>query len=270
MIRKIVQIDEDKCDGCGDCASACDEGAIQIIDGKARLVRDDYCDGLGDCLPACHVDAIKIIERKAAPFDKEAVKARQEEMQKIADSDGQESLACGCPGSEVKSFDRDDMRQTQDSCPENLACGCPGNEVKSLEGRDLSAGDASYKTVSAQSQLRQWPVQIKLVPSNAPFFNGARLLVAADCTAFAYAGFHDEFMKNHVTLIGCPKLDDADYTEKLTEIIKLNDIKSVSIVRMQVPCCYGLEAAVKKALQDSGKFIPWEIVVISTRGKIVD
>lgn len=241
MIRKIVQIDEDLCNGCGDCAEACHEGAIVMIDGKAKLVKDDYCDGLGDCLPACPTGAIEIIEREAKPFDAEAVKARQNQLRETIDSSGSGESAFVCPGRGVASFDRGDNPAT-----------------------------APSSVPKPQSQLRQWPVQIKLVPVQAPFFDGAKLLIAADCTAFAYADFHEDFIKNHITIIGCPKLDDGDYTEKLTEIIKLNDIKSVTIVRMQVPCCSGLEAAVKRALQASGKFIPWQVVVISGRGEIIE
>ena len=193
MIRKIIEIQEEKCNGCGLCASACHEGAIRMVDGKARLLREDYCDGLGDCLPQCPTGAITFVEREAAPYDEAGI-----------------------------------------------------------------------------SRLRQWPCQIKLVPVNAPYFHKAKLLIAADCTAYTYADFHRDFMKGKITLIGCPKLDGADYSEKLTEIIKNNDIRSVTILRMEVPCCGGLEMAVKKALQNSGKFLPWQVVTISTEGQILD
>ena len=193
MIRKIIEIQEEKCNGCGLCASACHEGAIGMVDGKARLLREDYCDGLGDCLPQCPTGAITFVEREAAPYDEAGI-----------------------------------------------------------------------------SRLRQWPCQIKLVPVNAPYFHKAKLLIAADCTAYTYADFHRDFMKGKITLIGCPKLDGADYSEKLTEIIKNNDIRSVTILRMEVPCCGGLEMAVKKALQTSGKFLPWQVVTISTEGQILD
>ena len=193
MIRKIIEIQEKKCNGCGLCASACHEGAIGMVDGKARLLREDYCDGLGDCLPQCPTGAITFVEREAAPYDEAGI-----------------------------------------------------------------------------SRLRQWPCQIKLVPVNAPYFHKAKLLIAADCTAYTYADFHRDFMKGKITLIGCPKLDGADYSEKLTEIIKNNDIRSVTILRMEVPCCGGLEMAVKKALQNSGKFFPWQVVTISTEGQILD
>lgn len=204
MIRKIIQIDTEKCNGCGLCAKACHEGAIGMVDGKAKLLRDDYCDGLGDCLPACPVNAISFAVREAAAYDEAAVHAKKEK-------DAQ------------------------------------------LQG----------------SQLQQWPVQIRLVPVEAPFFQGADLLVAADCTAYAYAEFHKEFIRGRVTLVGCPKLDSVDYAEKLTEILRNNEIRSVTVVRMEVPCCGGMENAVKRALQASGKFLPWQVVTISTDGKIL-
>lgn len=231
MIRKIIKIDEEKCNGCGACAAACHEGAIEMINGKAKLTREDYCDGLGDCLPACPTDAISFEEREAPAYDEEAV--RQAKMQKFG-----VKLPCGCPGTQSKAIKRETVTPTQ-----------------------------SYNITS---QLSQWPCQIKLVPVNAPYFDGAKLLVAADCTAFAYGNFHNEFIQGHVTLIGCPKLDEGDYAEKLTSIIANNDIKSVTIARMEVPCCGGIENAVKRALQASGKFIPWRVVTISTDGKILD
>ena len=229
MIRRIIEIDEDKCVGCGLCAEACHEGAIGMVDGKAKLLRDDYCDGLGDCLPTCPTGAITFVEREAAAYDEAAVKAAQEKKK---------TLPCGCPGSQAKQ-----MKQVQKECP--------------------------VEESAANSQHRQWPVQIKLVPVNAPYFSGADLLVAADCSAYAYGNFHHKFMKNKITLIGCPKLDSVNYAEKLTEIIRQNDIRSVTIVRMQVPCCGGLEHAVKTALQTSQKFIPWNVVTISADGRIL-
>ena len=231
MIRKIIKINEDKCNGCGACAAACHEGAIEMINGKAKLTREDYCDGLGDCLPACPVDAITFEERDAPAYDEKAVLEAKEKK----------------------------------NSP--LPCGCPGTQSKSIN-RELSSLDTT--SVAPQSQLSQWPVQIKLVPINAPYFDGANLLIAADCTAYAYANFHNEFIRNHVTLVGCPKLDSIDYTDKLTAIITNNDIKSVTVVRMEVPCCGGIENAAKRALQASGKFIPWRIVTISTDGRILD
>ena len=196
MIRRIIQIDGEKCNGCGLCAKACHEGAIGIRDGKATLLRDDYCDGLGDCLPACPMGAITFVEREAAEYNEAAVSA-------------------------------------------------------------------------AKSKLSQWPVQIKLVSIKAPWLDSADLLIAADCTAFAYANFHRDFMENRITLAGCPKLDGVDYSVKLTEIFKNNDIRSVTVVRMEVPCCGGLEFAVKKALQQSGKILPCNIVTLSVNGQII-
>ncbi|NLA87134.1 MAG: 4Fe-4S binding protein [Clostridiales bacterium] len=233
MLRRIIKIDEDKCNGCGLCATACHEGAIQMIDGKAKLTREDYCDGLGDCLPACPTGAIAFEEREAPAYDHAAVLAAQ-----AAKAEEKEPLPCGCPGTQSKKLERNNA--------------------------------AAVRSETVESELTQWPVQIKLVPLNAPYFENANLLIAADCTAFAYGDFHRKFIKNRVTLIGCPKLDEGDYAEKLTEIIKRNNIKSVTVVRMEVPCCGGIENAVKRALQNSGKFIPWQIVVISTDGTIIE
>ena len=229
MIRKIIKIDEEKCNGCGACAVACHEGAIDMIDGKAKLVRENYCDGLGDCLPACPTGAISFEEREAPAYDEVAVK--QAQMKKRADT---------------------------------LPCGCPGTLSKALNRETISAVSQNI-----QSQLMQWPCQIKLVPVNAPYFDNANLLIAADCTAYAYGNFHNEFIHNHITIIGCPKLDEGDYQDKLTQIIANNNIKSVKIVRMEVPCCGGIENAAKRAIQNSGKFIPWQVVTISTDGKII-
>lgn len=209
MIRKIIEINEEKCNGCGVCATACHEGAIGMINGKAKLLRDDYCDGLGDCLPTCPTGAISFVEREAAAYDEKAVQE---------------------------------------------------NQAKNSEAA------ATHITFS---QLAQWPCQIRLVPLQAPYFQDAKLLIAADCTAYAYANMHEEFMKGHVTLIGCPKLDPINYSEKLTEIIRNNDIKEVTIVRMEVPCCGGLEQVAKTALQNSGKFLPWRVVTISVDGKLL-
>ena len=231
MLRRIIKIDQEKCNGCGACAAACHEGAIEMIDGKAVLTREDYCDGLGDCLPACPVNAITFEEREAPAYNEEAV--RMAKMQKHG----------------VK-----------------LPCGCPGTQSKALKRETAPIG----KPVAVPSQLMQWPCQIKLVPVNAPYFDGANLLIAADCTAYAYGNFHQEFIRNHITLIGCPKLDEGDYTEKLTQILKNNNVKSVKVVRMEVPCCGGIENAVKRALQASGKFLPWQVITISTDGRILD
>jgi len=232
MLRKIIKIDEEKCNGCGACAAACHEGAIEMINGKARLTREDYCDGLGDCLPACPTDAISFEEREAPAYNEAAVLA---------------------------------AKQKKAAAP--LPCGCPGTNAKAIN-RERSFVSANIAAVT--SQLLQWPVQIKLVPVNALYFDNANLLVAADCTAFAYGNFHNEFIRNHITLIGCPKLDEGDYAQKLTQIIAGNNIKSVTVVRMEVPCCGGIENAVKRALQASGKFIPWRVVTISTDGRILD
>ncbi len=231
MIRKIIRIDEEKCNGCGACATACHEGAIEMVDGKARLTREDYCDGLGDCLPACPTNAISFEEREAPAYDEEAVLKAKAQKQ-VA------KLPCGCPGSQSRTISR--------------------------------AQTAEATSAPVSSQLSQWPVQIKLVPVNAPYFDGANLLIAADCTAYAYGNFHNEFIRGRIALIGCPKLDEGDYAEKLTEIIKNNDIKSVTIVRMEVPCCGGIENAAKRALQSSGKFIPWRVVTITTDGRAVE
>ena len=243
MIRRIIKIDEDKCIGCGLCADACHEGAIGMVDGKAKLLREDYCDGLGDCLPSCPTGAITFEEREAPAYDEAAV---------LAAKAAKESSCADCKGAD-------------DAKPH--FSGCPGSMAKALR---KTAPTPCAVSAPIQSQLNQWPVQIKLVPVNAPYFEGANLLVAADCSAYAYGNFHNDFMKNKITLIGCPKLDSVDYSEKLTEIIAQNNIKSVTIVRMQVPCCGGLENAVKRALQNSGKFIPWQVVTISSDGKIIE
>ena len=236
MVRRIIEIDRDKCNGCGACAEACHEGAIAMVDGKAQLMRDDYCDGLGDCLPTCPTGAITFVEREAAAYDEKAV---MENKQRKMREQGM-TLPCGCPGSQSRNIQRETASAPEAPCAEQA------------------------------SRLSQWPVQIKLVPVNAPYFDGARLLIAADCTAYAYAAFHERFIKGHITLVGCPKLDSVDYAEKLTEIIRNNDIKSVTVVRMEVPCCGGLELAAKKALQQSGKFIPWQVVTVTVDGRLVE
>ena len=233
MIRRIIKIDEEACTGCGLCATACHEGAIGMVNGKAKLLREDYCDGLGDCLPACPVGAISFEEREAPAYDEEAVRRAQAE-------------------------------KAANAAP--LPCGCPGSQSKALHRAESSAAPAQ----KAESQLRQWPVQIKLAPVNAPYFDGAKLLIAADCTAYAYGNFHQDFIRGHITLIGCPKLDEGDYTEKLTAIIANNNIRSVTVVRMEVPCCGGIETTTKRAIQQSGKFLPWQVVTVSTDGRILD
>ena len=218
MIRKIVEIDEEKCTGCGRCADACHESAIQMTEGKARLVKDDYCDGLGDCLPACPSDAIRIIEREAADYDESAVRARQDELRQVRPS--------------------------------------------AKEREKEEAGDFSG------SLLRNWPVQIRLAPSRSDTFDGADLLVASDCTAYAHADFHRDFIRGRVVLIGCPKLDPVDYGEKLAAILKENDIRSLRVVRMEVPCCGGMEHAARKAIEESGKRIPLTVTVLAMDGRI--
>ncbi|MDO4531129.1 MAG: 4Fe-4S binding protein [Bacillota bacterium] len=227
MVRRIIEIDESKCIGCGLCAEACHEGAIGMVDGKAKLLRDDYCDGLGDCLPTCPTGAITFVEREALAYDEAAV---------LANKAKKEAQPCGCAGSKPQQILREE----------------------------------AVPAAPRSSELRQWPVQIKLSPIAAPIFDGAKLLIAADCTAYAYANMHQEFMKGRITLIGCPKLDEGDYAEKLTEIIRLNNIQSVTVVRMEVPCCGGIERAATTALQNSGKFIPWQIVTISRDGRVID
>lgn len=239
MIRKIIRIDRERCNGCGACAKACHEGAIEIINGKAALVREHFCDGLGDCLPECPTGAISFEEREAPAYDEKAVKAAQE---KVFLKNQAASKHTGCPGAKSMQLQRPAAAETGIPAPN------PGQ----------------------MSALRNWPVQIKLAPVSAPYYNGAKLLIAADCTAYAYASFHQDFIRNKLTLIGCPKLDQVDYSEKLTAIIQGNDIQSVTIVRMEVPCCGGLEMAAKKALQNSGKFIPWQVVTISIDGKIME
>lgn len=243
MKRQIIHIDQEKCNGCGACAAACHEGAIAMVGGKATLMRDDYCDGMGDCLPHCPTGAITFEQREAAPYNEAAVQAAKAHKAAHAPH--------SCPGSAPKTMHV-----------------CPGSMAKALHPAD-AAGESTAPTM-APSQLRQWPVQIRLVPINAPYFDGAKLLIAADCTAYAYANIHEEFMRGHVTIIGCPKLDAVDYSEKLTEIIRSNDIKSVTVLRMEVPCCGGLEHAAITALKNSGKFIPWNVVTFSTDGRILD
>lgn len=247
MIRKIITIDPERCNGCGLCVSACHEGAIALENGKAKLIRDDYCDGLGDCLPACPTNAISFEEREALPYDEAAVLARMAEKKAL------EPLPCGCPGTNARAFER--------PAPAALQPMVPGARRNA---------EAAQSAVSPETQLAQWPVQMKLVPVNAPYFDGAKLLIAADCAAYAYGNFHNEFMRGKVTLIGCPKLDTGSYAEKLTEILRENTIRSVTIVRMIVPCCGGLENAVTQALAECGKMIPWSVVTLTTDGRIVE
>ena len=248
MKRKIVTIDPKLCNGCGLCISACHEGALKLVDGKAQLVSDSYCDGLGACLPECPTGAIKIVERDADPFDEAAVAAKQ----------AAEKAATVPPAAEAPV------------APPPLACGCPGKMAKAIARPAASADPAAGASAAPASALVNWPVQIKLVPVNAPYLKNAALLIAADCSAFAYADIHRRFMANKVTLIGCPKLDEGDYSEKLTAILQANDIRSVTVIRMEVPCCAGIANATKQALLNSGKMIPWHVVTISTDGAILD
>ena len=227
MIRRIITIDEEKCNGCGLCADACHEGAIGIVDGKAKLLREDCCDGLGDCLPACPMNAISFEEREAPAYNEAAVLAAKKAKE------------------------------------EKLPCGCPGSAYQSIR----HSGPAADKYVP--SQLTNFPVQIKLLPTNAPYFDGADLLIAADCTAYSYGNFHHDFMRDKVTMIGCPKLDMVDYSEKLTQVFRYNNIRSITVTRMTVPCCGGLSHAVKTAIKNSGKNIPLHIVTISPDGRII-
>ena len=286
MIRKIIQIDEEKCNGCGACASACQEGAIGMVNGKAKLLRDDYCDGLGNCLPVCPTDAIKFIEREAAAYDEEAVKANMAKLEKEAVEKGQDIIGGNVNRGQVKPTENIDGGQEKMSQEVERGQapmgGCPGMRARMLRRVEQdqaensgnmagnNAGEAIAQPVELTSQLMQWPVQIKLVPTKAPYFDGANLLIAADCTAYAYADFHRKFIRNHITVIGCPKLDEVDYTAKLTEIIMNNEIKSITIVRMEVPCCGGIERAAVNAMKASGKFLPWQVHVISTDGKILE
>ncbi|NPV29880.1 MAG: 4Fe-4S binding protein [Firmicutes bacterium] len=239
MKRKIVRIDEEKCDGCGLCVEACHEGALQLVDGKARLVSESYCDGLGDCLPECPAGALSIEEREAAAYDEEAAKRHAEVLKKAA--------------------------------PERLACGCPGTTARVIKREGCThEAPAPQKAAAPESRLRQWPCQIRLVPAGAPYLDGASLLVAADCTAYAYANIHEDFMRDRITLIGCPKLDDFDYAEKLAEILRAHEIEDITVLRMEVPCCGGIVKAVERALAGSAREVPWRAVTIGTDGRVLE
>lgn len=238
MLRKIIKIDENLCNGCGLCVTACHEGAISLVDGKAKLIRDDYCDGLGNCLPVCPTGAITFEEREAAAFDEAAVKAR--------------------------------MKQAEEDVKQSAPCGCPGKRAQTIKRVNPEYSEQMPHVQRQQSELVQWPVQLKLVPYNAQYLKGAHITIAADCTAYAYANFHSEFMKNRVTLIGCPMLDSESYVEKLTQILQNNEIRSIKVVRMEVPCCSGIENAVKAALKNSGKLIPWQIITVTTNGELLE
>ena len=311
MIRKIIKLDEEKCNGCGLCARACHEGAIDIIDGKAKLVRENFCDGFGDCLPNCPTGAITFEEREAPAYDETAVKAAQQKAVSPQASQGDDKTAVKAAQQKVvspqasqgsgetavkaaqqkvaspqggKAMSTEEIMQIEDETKrraammahlaeggEHPAGGCPGSRMMQFKREaEMTPSEAPTTGFRPVSRLNQWPCQIKLVPTQAPFFDGAKLLIAADCTAYAYANMHEEFMKGKITVIGCPKLDDVDYTDKLTAIIRDNDIKSVTIVRMEVPCCGGLQRAAQNALKASGKFIPWQVVTISRDGRILD
>lgn len=236
MIRQIIKIDKEKCNGCKLCVSACHEGAIAMVDGKAELIRDDYCDGLGDCLPVCPTGAITFEQREASPYNEQEVEENKKKKLKPLPQMG----------------------------------GCPGSRAHAIVRATPASDDSTPEKQNTPSRLNQWPVQIKLVPVTAPYFNNANLLISADCAAYAFGNFHNAFMKNKITIIGCPKLDQGEYSEKLSAILKQNNIKSVTVIRMEVPCCGGIETAVKTALQNCGKMIPWQVVTISTQGEIIE
>ena len=268
MIRKIIHIDEEKCNGCGLCARACHESAIGMVDGKAKLLREDYCDGLGDCLPACPTNAISFVEREAAAYDEAAVLENKKKLEAASAAPAH----IGCPGSMAKLLHRETASQAKPSSSlgsNKSSQNTPGSNPQLSSVKNMTTGIQPGCNMPLESQLQQWPVQIKLVPVNAPYFDGAHLLIAADCTAYAYANFHQDFIQGKITLIGCPKLDSVDYSQKLTEIIRQNDIKSVTIVRMEVPCCGGIQQAAINAMKASGKFLPWQVYTISTDGRIL-
>lgn len=295
MLRTVIQIDEEKCTGCRLCVDACHEGAIGMADGKARLLRDDYCDGLGDCLPACPTSAITFIEREAAAYDEHAVAqhlAARAAAEQIAEDDLDRTVANlsgasaphpatpshvpqnteppsgGCPGSRARLIAQE--------APAASTSGCPGSRARSLTNdepagskAEADGGEDVFAVAELPSRLVQWPAQIKLVPTQAPYYNGRGLLIAADCTAFACASFHERFMKGNVTIIGCPKLDEGSYAEKLAAIIADNDVTSVTIARMEVPCCGGLERDAAQAVTLSGKDLPLNVVTFSVTGKVI-
>ena len=274
MIRKIIHIDEEKCNGCGACVTACHEGAIGLVNGKAKLMRDDYCDGLGDCLPTCPTGAITFVEREAVPYNEAAVMENKKRNQQANNNAGNNNNNNNGGNNNSSNNNIDNSGHAA----VHVHSGCPGSMMRSLRNRNINDSVSENDGITGnqampcaiQSRLENWPVQIKLAPVNAPYFKNAKLLIAADCTAYAYAGFHDKFIKDKITLIGCPKLDSTDYSDKLSEILRYNDIKSITVVRMEVPCCGGLAHAAMEALRKSEKMIPWNVVTISLDGHIID
>lgn len=276
MIRRVINIDEDKCNGCGICVNACHEGAIGLVDGKAKLMRDDYCDGLGDCLPTCPTGAITFVEREAVPYNEAAVMENKKRNQQANNNDGNNNNNNN--GGNNNTISSNNIIDNRGHAAAHVHSGCPGSMMRSLRNRNINDSVSENDGITGnqampcaiQSRLENWPVQIKLAPVNAPYFKNAKLLIAADCAAYAYAGFHDKFIKDKITLIGCPKLDSTDYSDKLSEILRYNDIKSITVVRMEVPCCGGLAHAAMEALRKSEKMIPWNVVTISLDGRIID
>ena len=276
MIRRVINIDEDKCNGCGICVNACHEGAIGLVDGKAKLMRDDYCDGLGDCLPTCPTGAITFVEREAVPYNEAAVMENKKRNQQANNNDSNNNNNNN--GGNNNTVSSNNNIDNSGHAAAHVHSGCPGSMMRSLRNRNINDSVSENDGITGnqampcaiQSRLENWPVQIKLAPVNAPYFKNAKLLIAADCAAYAYAGFHDKFIKDKITLIGCPKLDSTDYSDKLSEILRYNDIKSITVVRMEVPCCGGLAHAAMKALRKSEKMIPWNVVTISLDGRIID
>ena len=276
MIRRVINIDEDKCNGCGICVNACHEGAIGLVDGKAKLMRDDYCDGLGDCLPTCPTGAITFVEREAVPYNEAAVMENKKRNQQANNNDSNNNNNNN--GGNNNTVSSNNNIDNSGHAAAHVHSGCPGSMMRSLRNRNINDSVSENDGITGnqampcaiQSRLENWPVQIKLAPVNAPYFKNAKLLIAADCAAYAYAGFHDKFIKDKITLIGCPKLDSTDYSDKLSEILRYNDIKSITVVRMEFPCCGGLAHAAMEALRKSEKMIPWNVVTISLDGRIID
>ena len=273
MKRTVIKIHEDKCVGCGLCVNACHESALQLVDGKAKLVSEEYCDGLGNCLPSCPTDAIELIEKDAKEYNEEAVKKRKEKLMNKEEKKEKEStlepLACGCPGHEAKTFDRnEEVANSPFKMANEEAFQMANHPVNKEEKKKEVQNKMRNKSFDQSSQLRQWPVQLKLINSRAPYLDNADLLIAADCTAYAYRNFHEEFIKDKITIIACPKLDDNDYNkEKIQEIIESKNINSTTVVRMEVPCCTGIVSAVKSAMLDAKTIGNYNEVTISTDGK---